>query len=64
MRPGASGGKRPVWRVLEFVDERLEQEDDQQMSQDPGLGGVFAKARRRGQANQTLQAFEGEFDIP
>src|SRR5580658_9739072 len=45
MRPGGSDGKRRVWRVLEFVDERLEQKNGQQMRQNPRLGGVFSKAR-------------------
>jgi hypothetical protein len=35
-----SGGDCPAGRVLELIDERLEQQYGQQMSQHVGLGGA------------------------
>jgi len=54
----------PAGRVLEFVDERLEQKDDQEMGQEIRLGGAFVGAWRAFQADQAFQALEGEFDPP
>ena len=61
---GSGGGLGQAGRVLEFVDERLEQENDQQMSEDVRSGGPFVRSRRSLQANQALQSLEAEFDAP
>ena len=64
MRQAGSSGLRQAGRVLEFVDERLEQKDDQEMSQHMWSGGAFVETWRPFEADQALQAFEAEFDAP
>ena len=67
LRPGqAARGKLSAQRerVLESVDERLEQKDDQEMGQDVRSGGAFVSAWRSLEADQALQALEAELDPP
>ena len=59
-----SGGFGQAGRVLEFVDERLEQQNDQEMSQHVRSGGALVGSGRSFQADQAFQAFEGEFNPP
>lgn len=51
-------------RVLEFVHERLEQKNDEQMSKDMRSGGSLVRSRRPFQANQAFQPLEAEFNTP
>lgn len=51
-------------RVLEFVHERLEQQDHQEMRQQIRLGGAFVGAGWSFEADQAFEAFEGEFYAP
>ena len=59
-----SGGVGQAGRVLEFVDQRLEQQNDQQMSEDMGSGGPLVGSWRPLQADQALQPLEAEFNPP
>ena len=61
---GLGGGLNQAGRVLEFVDKRLEQENDQQVSEDVRSGGPFVRSRRTLQADQAFQSLEAEFDAP
>ena len=64
MHRAVSGGFGQAGRVLEFVDERLEQENRQKMSQNVWPGGAFIGPWWPLQANQALQALEAELDPP
>ena len=59
-----SGGFGQAGRVLEFVDERLEQKNSQKMSQNVRSGGAFVDSGWPLQADQALQAFEPQFNPP
>ena len=63
-RRGVSGGVGQAGRVLKLVDQRLEQENHQQVSQQVRSGRAFINARGTFQAEQALQALEPELDAP
>src|SRR6476620_3720270 len=63
-RRGGSGGFGQAGRVLEFVDERLEQKDHQKVGQHIRSGGAFVDPWWPLQADQALQPLEAEFDAP
>src|SRR5207245_10898025 len=62
--PGRVRRRRARGRVLEFVDKRLEQKNDEKMNQNIGSGGAFIETWRSFEANQALQTFETKFDAP
>ena len=64
MRPAVSGGCGQAGRVLEFVHERLEQQNSQKMSQNMRSGGTFVDSWWSLQADQALEPLEGEFNPP
>ena len=53
------GGKRARVAV-----ERLQQQGDDELGQDPGLGGGRVRVRQMAEPEQLLQAFEGQLDLP
>ncbi len=59
-----SGGVGPVWRVLERIYQRFEQQDHQQMRQDEGSGRAWILARWSLQSNDALQSLESQFNAP
>ncbi len=59
-----SGGLHPAGRVLEVAGKRLEQQDDQEVCQQVGLGGARIGSRWRLETNQPLQSLEAKFDAP
>ena len=54
----------PVWRVLELVYQRLEQQDHEEMRKQIRLGGAFVDPRRPFEADQAFEPFEREFNAP
>ena len=64
MRRAGSGGGKHGGRVLESVDKRLKQKNDEKMNQDIRSGGAFIETRRSFKADQALQTFEAKFDAP
>jgi hypothetical protein len=63
-RQVSSGGLHPAGRVLEVAGKRLEQQDDQEVCQQVGLGGARIGSRWRLETNQTLQSLEAKLDAP
>jgi hypothetical protein len=47
-----------------FVDQRLEQKNNQQMGEDMRPGGTLVGCRRALQTDQALQPLEAQFDAP
>src|SRR3979409_2207408 len=63
-RRAVSGGGEHGGRVLKSVNERLEQQNDEQMNQNVGSGGTFVETWWPFETDQALQTFEAEFDAP
>src|SRR5262245_1503510 len=59
-----SSGESRAGRVLEFGDKRLEQKNNQQMSEDMRSGGPLVDSRRPLQTDQALQPLEAKFNAP
>src|SRR5208282_2437329 len=59
-----SGGGEHGGRVLECVDERLEQQNDEKMNQNVRSGGSFVETWRSFEADLALETFAAEFDAP
>jgi len=62
--PGRVRRRRARGRVLKSVNERLEQQNDEQMNQNVGSGGTFVETWWPFETDQALQTFEAEFDAP
>jgi hypothetical protein len=58
MRRAVSGGFGQAGRVLEFVDERLEQKNGQKMGQNVRSGGAFVDSWWSLETEQALQPLE------
>src|SRR6478736_2252282 len=59
-----SGGGGPAGRVLKRINQRLEQQDHQEMRKHPGFGRSVVDAGRLFQTDQTLEPFEPQFYPP
>ena len=62
--PGRVRRRRARGRVLESVDNGLEQKNDEKMNQDVRSGGAFVETWRPFEADQALQAFYDVVPVP
>jgi hypothetical protein len=53
-----------VWRVLELVYQRLEQQDHEEMRKQIRLGRAFVDPRRPFEVDQAFEPFKREFNAP